>query len=107
MGDKLVRDRIPEIMRAAGLAPRFRTLNSDERLTWLIAKLREETDELAEEPNLEECADVLEVVLAIARELGHTNEQLQLAAAEKAERRGAFALGLVLEKDGGTDDQDQ
>lgn len=96
MGGKLVRDRIPEIMRAAGLSPQFRTLEQDERLSWLIAKLHEETHELAAEPNLEECADVLEVILAIAQELGHTSEQLRLAATEKADRRGRFGRGILL-----------
>lgn len=104
MGDKLVRDRVPAIMLAAGLAPKFRAVPSGERLAWLIAKLQEETTELAETPNLEECADVLEVVLVIAQELGYTNEQLLLAATEKVERRGSFSLGLVLELDGRTSD---
>lgn len=101
MPAKLVRDRIPEIMRAAGLAPRARLAPPEERLTWLLAKLREEAAEVIETPCIEECADVLEVVLAIATELGYTEAQLRQVAAEKAEQRGKFVSGILLEREEG------
>ena len=94
---KLVRDRIPEIMRSAGLHPRTRIAPSEERLSWLLAKLHEETEEVVNTPCIEECADVLEVVLAIASELGYTEAQLSQVAGEKAEQRGGFGGGILLE----------
>jgi len=100
LGSKLVRDRIPEVMWAAGLRPRFRVLAEDERLTWLLEKIREEAEELATQPSLEECADVLEVLLAIAQELGHTRDQVHLAAEKKVELRGAFHKGILLQAGG-------
>lgn len=97
MPAKLVRDRIPEIMRAHGRAPRTRIASPEERLSWLLAKLREETAEVVDTPCIEECADVLEVVLAIASELGYAEAQLRQVAAEKAEQRGGFGGGILLE----------
>ena len=96
---KLVRDRIPELMAQAGLMPSVRVLNSDERLGWLLMKLGEEAAELTQTPNLEECADVVEVVLSIAGELGYTLDQLLEAAADKKKTRGGFDGGLVISVD--------
>lgn len=97
MPAKLVRDRIPEIMRSAGLTPHTRIVPQEDRLLWLLAKLREEAAEVTADPCLEECADVLEVVLAIANELGFTEAQLREEAIRKAEERGRFNSGLLLE----------
>lgn len=96
---KLVRDRIPELMAAAGLVPPVRVLRSDERLSWLLAKLDEEASELALTPNLEECADVFEVVMAIAQDLGYPVETLIQAASEKRRAKGGFNKGLVIHID--------
>ena len=63
---KLVRDRIPEIIEAAGGQATARLLDQAERLPALLAKLQEESDELraAASPagQSEELADVLEVL---------------------------------------------
>lgn len=104
MNWKLVRDRIPEIMQAAGTTPTFRTINESERLAWLLEKLREEVSELVAQPCLEECADVLEVVVTIARHLGHTEDKLRAATSDKAERRGNFDRGVLLKIAGREDD---
>lgn len=100
MPAKLVRDRIPEIMRSAGLTPHTRISPPKERLSWLLAKLREETAEVVDAPCIEECADVLEVVLAIASELGYAEAQLRQVAADKAQQRGGFGGGILLESEG-------
>lgn len=97
MGFKLVRDRVPEIMRLAGVTPRFRVLSETERLPWLLEKLQEEATEVVAKPCLEECADVLEVVLTIAQVLGYAEGQLREAALEKAHERGGFGGGILLE----------
>lgn len=93
---KLIRDRIPELMVAAGLVPSIRVLRSDERMSWLLTKLHEEASELARTPNLEECADVFEVVTVIAQELGYSVEALIQAASEKRRVKGGFCKGLLL-----------
>lgn len=93
---KLVRNRIPELMAQAGLTPCVRVLDSDERLGWLLTKLDEETAELKFTPNLEECADVFEVILSIAGQLGYSVEQLLEAANSKRKEKGGFDGGLIL-----------
>lgn len=98
--EKLVRDKIPEIMAKDGLMPVTRILASQDRLQWLISKLEEETLELTATPNLEECADVFEVVLAIALELGYSSDELEVAALKKKVEKGGFAQGVVIRVEG-------
>ncbi|OGS78585.1 MAG: hypothetical protein A2Z94_06380 [Gallionellales bacterium GWA2_55_18] len=98
--EKLVRDKIPEIMAKGGLMPVTRILASQDRLQWLISKLGEETLELTATPNLEECADVFEVVLAIALELGYSSDELEVAALKKKVAKGGFAQGVVIRIEG-------
>lgn len=100
MTEKLVRDLIPEIMRQAGNIPSFRVLPKAERLQWLLAKLFEEAEELRERPSIDECADVLEVLIAITAELGYDESSLRAAAIAKACARGRFSAGYVLRIDG-------
>lgn len=98
--EKLVRDLIPALMLSQGVEPKTRVLDVQERFPWLLAKLREEVEEVCESPCLEECADVLEVVRAIAAHLGFDAEALDDAARKKVIARGAFASGVVLEVPG-------
>ena len=93
---KLVRDRIPEFMELAGVSPEFSILPPADRLRWLLLKLSEESAELTATPNLDECADVYEVVMAIAAELGHSSDDVALAALNKRRERGGFARGIVI-----------
>ena len=65
-----MRDKIPEITAAQGKAYRFNIASKDEMLDLLIHKLQEETSEFIEDNNAEELADILEVVLSMASEIG-------------------------------------
>lgn len=94
--EKLVRDKIPELMSKDGLIPVTRILSRQERLQWLLSKLEEEKLELVATPNLEECADVFEVVLTITAELGYSYDDLVLAASDKRAAKGGFAHGVVM-----------
>lgn len=97
---KLVRDRIPEIIEASGRKPTVRVLSAEEYAAALLAKLREEVDELVAAPSedrLEEAGDVYEVLLAIAAELGHREGDLHREARRKREVCGAFIQRLWLE----------
>ena len=60
------------------------------------AKLDEELAEYHKDQNLEELADLLEVVYAAAEARGYTPEQLEQVRAEKAARRGKFRQRLLL-----------
>jgi predicted house-cleaning noncanonical NTP pyrophosphatase (MazG superfamily) len=93
MTGKLVRDKIPAIIRARGQAPITGTASPDEYRTRLADKLREETEEAASAAHAHqagELADVLEVVYAMTAELGLTREDLETIRAAKEAERGGF-----------------
>ena len=93
--NKLVRDKIPEIIKANGEIPI--THIADEKEYWekLKEKLSEEVDEFLEESNEEELADVLEVVDAICEFKKIDKENLKK---EKSERRGGFKDKIILDE---------
>ena len=93
---KLVRDRIPEIIEASGKSCVTETLSEEEYLRMVDAKLDEELVEYHNEPNLEELADLMEVIYAAAAARGYTPEQLEQARAEKAAERGKFENRILL-----------
>lgn len=94
--NKLVRDRIPAIIEAGGERPVTRILNDEEYLRCLEQKLDEETAEYHEGKNLEELADILEVVYALAEAGGHSREELLSVYEKKHEARGGFAEKIFL-----------
>lgn len=99
---KLVRDRIPEIIRADGGTPNVHVLSAAAYEIALHDKLLEEAAELraAQDPadRLEEAADVLEVLLTVAGLNGFTLDDLIRTAAHKHARRGGFDDRLWLER---------
>ncbi|MEO0565088.1 MAG: nucleoside triphosphate pyrophosphohydrolase [Chloroflexota bacterium] len=95
---KLVRDRIPEIIAASGRTAVTETLDGQELHDALIAKLTEEHVELLQETNMEEIADVIEVLLGLARGLGHDEEAVMDYVRERRAARGAFEDGTYLRR---------
>lgn len=96
---KLVRDRIPEIVRRAGAVPVVRVLEPGELFPALIRKLYEEADELGSASpadRLEELADLHEVLLALAAASGLTPEEVAGAVRAKRAERGGFERRLML-----------
>ena len=94
---KLVRDKIPEIIAAQGKALKTRVLSEEEHLQELITKLAEEYEEFKADLNVEELADLQEVLFGLADALGITREELEKVRAEKAEKRGGFKQKIFLE----------
>jgi predicted house-cleaning noncanonical NTP pyrophosphatase (MazG superfamily) len=93
---KLVRDKIPQIIRAKGQEPVVYTADTDEYNSRLRDKLREEVEEyLASDNDREELADILEVLYALAVQAGTDQEQLEKLRAAKAEKRGGFADRII------------
>jgi predicted house-cleaning noncanonical NTP pyrophosphatase (MazG superfamily) len=93
---KLVRDKIPDFIRSDGLEPIIHTANPDEYAERLRDKLREEVAEfLDSDTDVEELADIIEVVYALAELAGASREQLEALRAAKAKSNGAFADRLV------------
>jgi predicted house-cleaning noncanonical NTP pyrophosphatase (MazG superfamily) len=95
--DKLVRDKIPEIIRQAGEEPKTRILNDAEYLDELVKKLGEEYDEFKADMSAEELADLQEVILALAEALHISREQLEHIRLDKVAKRGAFEHKIFLE----------
>lgn len=95
---KLVRDRIPQIIREAGAEPVTYTAGQEEYRDRLRNKLGEEVAEFLEADDAkapEELADVLEVVHALAADLGIGKDQLEKIREVKASERGGFAERIV------------
>lgn len=95
--DKLVRDRIPEHLESKGLQATTHIADDAEYAKRLAEKLIEEAKEFAEEPSIEELADVLEVVNAISKYYQFPPLHIKAAKAKKAAERGAFNERIVLE----------
>ncbi|QSH39700.1 nucleoside triphosphate pyrophosphohydrolase [Candidatus Kaiserbacteria bacterium] len=102
---KLVRDNVPDIIRANGEMPTVRTLETDGYRKELLYKLIEESEEARqsgfddENKNelLRELTDVAEVLDAILVEFGITKEELQTAQDAKRKERGGFKNKVFLE----------
>jgi predicted house-cleaning noncanonical NTP pyrophosphatase (MazG superfamily) len=97
--NKLVRDRVPEIIEASGTTAATRVLDPDNFRTALLEKLREETEELirAEEDEMaNEAADVLEVVETLCELHGISLSDVLAKKAAKRASRGAFTQRLFL-----------
>ena len=93
---KLVRDKIPQIIRANGQEPLICTAGTQEYGVRLRDKLREEVAEfLASDSDPQELADILEVVYALAEHGGTDRQQLENLRAAKAEERGGFADRII------------
>lgn len=94
--DKLVRDRIPEIIKADGKECDVEIVEGNKKYELLEKKLMEEVNEFLEDKNLEELADVMEVLFGLADSLGFSEEELVRKRNEKKEERGGFKEGIVL-----------
>ena len=95
---KLVRDRIPEIIETSGKTCVTETLSDADYLLMLDTKLDEELAEYHQDQNLEELADLLEVIYAVAKARGYTLEQLEQVRAKKASERGGFERRILLKE---------
>ncbi|WP_051288085.1 nucleoside triphosphate pyrophosphohydrolase [Alkalicoccus chagannorensis] len=94
---KLVRDLIPEVVAEEGQIARARFARPEELRGLLFAKLREEIDELEEEPSVEELADVYEVLEALREHHDYSDEDVAKAREKKKVERGGFRQGVILE----------
>ena len=96
MYDKLVRDQIPQIVRATGNSCEIRVLEDSEYLHRLEEKLKEELSEYLESGQLEELADLLEVMMALVKAKGCSWQELERIRLDKFAERGGFEKKLLL-----------
>lgn len=94
--NKLVRDKIPEIIEKQGQEPNIRIMEEEEYIQALEQKLDEEVGEFHRDQNTEELADILEVVFALAKTLGCSKEQLMQVYQKKHNARGGFDQRIFL-----------
>jgi predicted house-cleaning noncanonical NTP pyrophosphatase (MazG superfamily) len=95
--NKLVRDRIPEIIEADGKKANTRILSEKEYRKELIEKLLEEAKELQANPSAEELADIKELVIAIREALGIHAGVMEDIRRKKAAKNGRFKKRIFLE----------
>ena len=91
--NKLVRDKIPELIESDGKTCKTRVLSNEEYIAALETKLNEEVAEYQADKNLEEMADILEVL----RSRGYALEELEAVRAKKTDERGGFEEKIFLE----------
>ena len=94
--DKLVRDKIPDIIHKAGKEPVTDILPSESMATALDRKLQEEVQEYLESGSVEEMADVLEVLHGIAFHKGIPWDEVEAVRVHKLNERGGFEKGIRL-----------
>lgn len=99
-GGKLVRHRIPEVVKEQGREPQAKKARGEHLDALLRLKVIEEAGELIaafEEPEVaQELADIVEAALALARKHG-LEKEVEKVRAERAQRLGTFDQGVVLE----------
>ena len=95
---KLVCDRIPEIIEADGKTCICETLSHEDYLRLLDEKLNEELAEYQASKSLEELADLLEVMQAVVKARGWTEEELEQVRADKVAKRGGFEKKILLKE---------
>ena len=94
--EKLVRDKIPEIIEQNGRRCKTRILSDEEYLRAVDAKLDEELAEYHRDQNIEELADLIEVAYAAATARGYSAEELNRVREAKAKKRGRFEKKILL-----------
>jgi len=96
--NKLVRDKIPEIIKGKGETPITHIADDQEYKIRLKEKLQEEVAEFLKDSNAEELADILEVIYALGDNIGVSKEELERIRLKKAEKRGGFKEKIILDE---------
>lgn len=94
--NKLVRDRIPEIIEKSGKKAITRTLTDEEFKVFLEKKLDEEVAEFHESKDFKEIADIIEVLYAICAANGYSIGRINTELALKRFDRGSFTQKILL-----------
>ena len=96
--NKLVRDKIPEIIRKKGEECKMHIADDNEYWQKLKEKLLEEFEEFKKDESIEEIADILEVLEAIADYKNFDKNEVQKVKDKKAEERGKFKNRIILDE---------
>ena len=96
--NKLIRDKIPEIIESSGKKCDIEVLNDEQYLDYLNKKLMEEVKEYLESGEIEELADLEEVLRAILKAKNFPYDEFEKARKAKVDKRGAFEKKLLLKR---------
>ena len=96
--NKLVRDKIPEIIKESGSFPVTHIAEDKEYWQALKNKLKEETEEFLQTEKKEELVDILEVIHAICNEKNIDKDTLESLRKKKVKERGSFKNKIILDK---------
>lgn len=94
--DKLIRDKIPQIIKSAGKSYKVEVMKDEEYKLYLEKKLLEEINEYLESKEIEELADIFEVIYAIFDINDISMEKVEEIRKKKANERGVFKRKLKL-----------
>ncbi|NIL30318.1 nucleoside triphosphate pyrophosphohydrolase [Bacillus thuringiensis] len=98
--NKLIRNKIPQIIKSNGKTPTTRILPEDEYIEELCKKTQEELTEYikakTKPDKLEELSDLLELINALAEHEGATLEEINNIRKKKVEERGGFSNRVFL-----------
>ncbi|MCA1054320.1 nucleoside triphosphate pyrophosphohydrolase [Rossellomorea aquimaris] len=98
--NKLVRDKIPEIIESNSKNFSIKFLNDEDYIKYLREKAYEELDEYCaaetDREAVEELADLLEVMRAVAKHHGTSIEEVEAVRKDKADKRGGFEEKVFL-----------
>jgi predicted house-cleaning noncanonical NTP pyrophosphatase (MazG superfamily) len=92
---KLIRDRVPEIMKSKGIISVNHIAGDDEYEKALLEKLKEEVEEFVEDSCYEEMADIMEVIYAILKRKNFTLDKLEKVRKKKLKERGGFDKKII------------
>lgn len=96
--NKLVRDKITDIIEADGRIAKYRILDNNEYRQQLNSKLQEEVKEYLDDNNVEELADIVEVIYGILNSMDVSIKEFEKIRINKQEKRGAFEKKIYLEE---------
>lgn len=96
--NKLVRDKIPDIIEKSGKKPRIEILNDENYKKYLDEKLQEELNEYYSTDNVEELADLVEVICAILKHKNIDLSEFESIRQRKVTERGAFDKRVLLKE---------
>ena len=94
--NKLVRDKIPSIIKKESKKVKVKYVSLEEKKQYLCLKLIEEAQEFADSQNVGELADVLEVIESIIRDYSFSKKEIKIVKNTKKKERGSFRKGAVL-----------
>lgn len=95
--EKLVRDKIPDIITESGNIPQIHIANNEEFKQKLLEKLKEEVDEFVNKPSLEELADIQEIIDCVCKTFSLDPREVRKVQTTKRSKRGGFSKKIILE----------